>query len=188
MSAPEDEVTPGFIDRRASSKPDAQNEDEKPDVNPTTDKTLEQQLAEAEEKAAGYLASWQRSAADFQNYKRRNEEERAELARIANVALILNILPLVDDFERALQSVDARIAGLTWMDGIRLIHRKFQNLLEMAGVSEIEADGQTFDPNLHEAVTSAEGEEGKVVAVVQKGYKLGDRVIRPAMVVVGKGS
>jgi molecular chaperone GrpE len=106
MSAPEDEVTPGFIDRRASSKPDAQNEDEKPDVNPTTDKTLEQQLAEAEEKAAGYLASWQRSAADFQNYKRRVEQEREENSRFANAAMVMNILPLLDDLERALQNVD----------------------------------------------------------------------------------
>jgi molecular chaperone GrpE len=100
--------------------------------------------------------------------------------------MIINILPLVDDFERAMQNVDASIAGLTWMDGIRLIHRKFQSLLDMAGVKEIEADGQTFDPNVHEAVTFGPGEDGKVVAVVQKGYKLGERVIRPSLVVVGK--
>jgi molecular chaperone GrpE len=155
-------------------------------VNPQTDKTLEEQLAEAEEKAQGYLASWQRSAADFQNYKRRTDEEKLQLTQLANAAMIINILPLVDDFERAMQNVDASIAGLTWMDGIRLIHRKFQSLLDMAGVKEIEADGQAFDPNVHEAVTFGPGEDGKVVAVVQKGYKLGDRVIRPSLVVVGK--
>ena len=182
MSAPEDEVKPGFTDRRAASQPEAQGEN----VNPSQEKTLEEQLAEAEEKAQGYLASWQRAAADFQNYKRRNEEERAQLTQLATAAMIINILPLIDDFDRAMVNVDARIAGLTWMDGIRLIHRKFQNLLDMAGVKEIEADGQSFDPNVHEAVTFGEGEDGKVVAVVQKGYKLGDRVIRPAMVVVGK--
>lgn len=182
MSAPEDEVAPGFADRRASSQAEAQGEN----VNPSTEKTLEEQLAEAEEKAQGYLASWQRAAADFQNYKRRNEQERVELGRLANAALMINILPLIDDFDRAMQNVDSSIAGLTWMDGIRLIHRKFQMLLDAAGVTEIEADGQTFDPNVHEAVTFGEGEDGKVVSVVQKGYKLGDRVIRPAMVVVGK--
>lgn len=185
MSAPEEEITPGFTDRRASSQqPDAQKEEE--NLNPTTDKPLEQQLAEAEEKAAGYLASWQRSAADFQNYKRRTEEERSEFAKMANAAMIYNLLPLIDDFDRAMQSVDANIAGLTWMDGIRLIHRKFQMLLDSAGVTEIEADGKPFDPNLHEAVTFGPGEDGVVVSVVQKGYKLGERVIRPAMVVVGK--
>ena len=79
-----------------------------------------------------------------------------------------------------------RLAGLTWLDGIRLIHRKFQSLLEMNGVTEIEADGQQFDPNIHEAVMFGEGEDGKVIGVVQKGYKLGGRVLRPAMVIVGK--
>jgi molecular chaperone GrpE len=88
--------------------------------------------------------------------------------------------------ERALQSVDIRLAGLTWVDGIRLIYRKFQAVMEAAGVSEIKAEGETFDPNVHEAIMYGEGEEGKVVAEIQRGYRLGDRVIRPAMVVVGK--
>jgi molecular chaperone GrpE len=150
------------------------------------EKSLEGQLAEEREKAQSYLANWQRAAADFQNYKRRVDQEREELGRLASASLIINLLPLVDDLERALQNVDARLAGLTWVDGIRLIHRKFQALLEMNGVTEIEADGQTFDPTVHEAVMFGEGEDGKVISVVQKGYKLGGRVLRPAMVVVGK--
>ncbi len=145
------------------------------------------QLDEERQKAQSYYASWQRAAADYQNFKRRVEEERSETARFANAALIINMLPLLDDLDRALKNVDAHLAGLTWVDGIRLIHRKFQALVEMAGVEEIDADGQTFDPAQHEAVSQAPGEDGKVVAVVQKGYKLGDRVIRPAMVVVGQG-
>ena len=92
------------------------------------------------------MQNWQRAAADYQNFKRRVEEERSETARFANAALIINLLPLIDDLDRALQNVDTHLAGLTWVDGIRLIHRKFQALLEMAGVEEIEADGQTFDP------------------------------------------
>ena len=150
------------------------------------DKPMTAQLEEAREQAQTYLASWQRAAADFQNYKRRVEQEREDLSRLASVSLIMNLLPLVDDLERALMNVDPRLAGLTWVDGIRLIYRKFQALLEMNGVSEIEAEGQTFDPTVHEAVMFGEGEEGKVTSVVQKGYKLGDRVIRPAMVVVGQ--
>ena len=147
---------------------------------------LRQQLANEKERAEANLASWQRSAADFQNYKRRVEQEREEIARLSNAALIINLLPLMDDLERALDSVDTRLAGMTWLDGLRLIHRKFQALLEMNAVTEIEADGQDFDPNVHEAVTFGEGEENKVIAVVQKGYRLGGRVLRPAMVVVGK--
>lgn len=147
---------------------------------------LRARLEEEKSKAQGYLANWQRAAADYQNFKRRVEQERGETARLANAALIINVLPLLDDLERALTSVDARLAGLTWVDGIRLIYRKFQAVLEAAGVSEIKAEGETFDPAVHEAVMFGEGEEGKVVAEVQRGYMLGDRVIRPAMVVVGK--
>jgi molecular chaperone GrpE len=147
---------------------------------------LKQQLSQEKERAEAYLANWQRAAADFQNYKRRVEQEREEVARLANAALIINLLPLLDDLERALASVDARLAGMTWLDGIRLIERKFQALLEMSGLTEIEADGQDFDPNVHEAVTFGEGEENKVISVVQKGYRLGGRVLRPALVVVGK--
>lgn len=149
---------------------------------------LRAMLRDEREKAQSFYGSWQRAAADFQNYKRRIEEERSEAARFANAALIINLLPLADDMDRALQNVDTHIAGLTWVDGIRIINRKLQMLLEMSGVQEIEADARTFDPSQHEAVSQGPGEENKVIAVVQKGYKLGDRVIRPAMVVVGDGS
>jgi len=144
-------------------------------------------LEDERAKAQTYMTNWQRAAADYQNFKRRVEEERSETARLANAALVINLLPLVDDMERALQNIDTHLAGLTWVDGIRLIHRKFQAVLDMAGLEEIAADGHTFDPSVHEAVSQAPGEENKIVAVVHKGYRLGDRVIRPAMVVVGKG-
>lgn len=150
-------------------------------------KSLEEQIAQAKEDAQKYLSNWQRAEADFQNYKRRMEQERDETRRFASAALIINILPILDDLERALGSLDARLAGLTWFEGIALIHRKILILLDNAGVSIIEAEGQQFDPRYHEAVMHAEGEEGKVLAEVQRGYKLYDRVLRPAMVVVGKG-
>jgi molecular chaperone GrpE len=148
---------------------------------------LRAELEDERAKAQSYYQSWQRAAADYQNFKRRVEQDRSEAARFANASLIINMLPMLDDLERALKSVDAHVASLTWVDGIRLIYRKFQALLEMAGVEEIEADGQIFDPAQHEAVSQAPGEDNKVVSVVQKGYRLGDRVIRPAMVVVGQG-
>ena len=164
-----------------------------PDAAATDDTTddpahLKELLAEAERKSQSYMQSWQRAAADYQNFKRRVEDERSEVARLANAALVINLLPLLDDMERALKNVDAHLASLTWVDGIRLIYRKLEALLEQFGVTEIEADGQTFDPAVHEAVSQAPGEENKVVAVVQRGYRLGDRVIRPAMVIVGRGA
>jgi molecular chaperone GrpE len=180
-----------IVDRRASSRlggddaPDEAAVEETP-VEAEDVGTLKARLEEEKSKAESYLANWQRAAADYQNLKRRAEKEREEYGRLATAALVINILPLLDDLERALTSVDIRLAGLTWVDGIRLIYRKFQAVMEAAGVSEIKAEGETFDPNLHEAVMYGEGEEGKVVAEVQKGYRLGERVIRPAMVVVGK--
>ncbi|MEX2237816.1 MAG: nucleotide exchange factor GrpE [Dehalococcoidia bacterium] len=149
--------------------------------------TAEQRVELAEREANEFRGKWMRAAADYQNLKRRSEQERADLARFANASLIINILPILDDLERALDTIDSKLAGLTWVEGIYHIYRKFRQGLESAGVSEIEADGATFDPNVHEAVQHADGEENKVIAVVQKGYKLGERVIRPAMVIVGQG-
>ena len=156
--------------------------------SPAPEATLEEQLAKAKEDAQKYLGNWQRAEADFQNFKKRVEHERDENRRFASAALIMNTLPILDDLERALMSVDAHLAGLTWLDGVRLIYRKLQLILENAGVSAIEVEGQQFDPRYHEAVMHADGPEGLVLAEVQRGYKLHDRVLRPAMVVVGKGA
>jgi molecular chaperone GrpE len=156
-------------------------------AEPETLEAAKALLQEEREKAQRLLANWQRAEADFANYKRRVKQEGDEARRLANAALIINILPVLDDLERALASLNIQLAGLTWFDGIRLIYRKLLLVLESAGVSQIEAEGQPFDPRLHEAVMYGEGEEGKVVAEVQRGYKLGDRVLRPAMVIVGKG-
>jgi len=149
--------------------------------------TLEEQLAAERERAETYYRNWQRSAADFINYKRRGEQERSEAAKLANAALAINLLPVFDDLDRAVESVDAHLAGLNWVQGIIAIHRKFKALLESMGVTEIAAAGEPFDPNIHEAVAQEPGEEGKVLHVLQKGYRLGDRVLRPALVIVGSG-
>lgn len=153
---------------------------------PEDAESLKALIAEEREKAEKYLANWQRAQADFINFKRRTEQEREEAAKFANSMLILNVLPVVDDLERALDSVSTKLAGLTWVDGIRLIYRKLRAVLDAQGLTEIEAEGKEFDPNLHEAVMYGEGEEGKVIEELQKGYKLYDRVIRPSMVKVGK--
>jgi len=187
MYSEEDEHS-RIVDRRASQNEAAGDQAKGEEATNDPKGPLSLQLAEEKERSQAYLANWQRAAADYQNFKRRVEQERDELSRLASAALIINLLPIVDDMERALQNVDAHLAGLTWVDGIRLIYRKFQALLEMSGVEEIQAEGQAFDPTLHEAVMFGEGEEGKVQSVVQKGYKLRGRVLRPSTVVVGRGA
>jgi len=149
--------------------------------------SLKKSLEEEKAKAERYLSNWQRAEADFDNYKKRVEQERSEKDRFASIVLILNLLPVLDDFERAFNSLSAKLAQLTWIDGIRLIYRKLQATLEARGLSEIKTVGESFDPTVHEAVSQGEGEEGKVIEELQKGYKLHDRLIRPALVVVGKG-
>lgn len=150
---------------------------------------LQAKLAQAEAQAAEYKDQYLRAAADYKNFKRRAEIERAELIRSAGADLILKLLPVVDDFDRAVASVPAEIAATPWWGGTQLIAHKLRLLLESQNVKVIEAVGQEFDPNVHEAVLyeEAEGQDGKVVEELQKGYKLGERVLRPSMVKVGRG-
>jgi molecular chaperone GrpE len=163
------------------------NEAEQEEVTVEDIEALKQALAEEKEKAEGYLANWQRAQADFINYKRRNEQEREEISKFANSIIMLNLLPVLDDLERAFSSIPHRLAELTWVDGIRLIERKLWASLEAQGLSRIEAVDKPFDPKFHEAVREDKGKDGIVIEELQKGYKLHDRVIRPAMVVVGNG-
>ncbi len=149
--------------------------------------TLQQALAEEKEKAEKYLANWQRSQADFANYKKRSEQEVGEVIEFVNSALISNLLPIMDDLERAFASVPAELDESNWTEGIKLIYNKFKATLEAQGLTEIKARGEPFDPRLHEAVMQQEGEEGMVIEETQKGYKFKGKVIRPSLVIVGKG-
>jgi len=148
---------------------------------------LKQALAEEIAKAEANLAGWQRAQADFTNYRRRSEQEREESVKFANSLLMLDLLPILDDLERALVSIPARLAKLCWVDGVKLIERKLRATLEAQGLSPIKALGEPFDPNLHEATRQDKGKEGIIIEEVQKGYRFHDRVIRPSKVVVGNG-
>jgi molecular chaperone GrpE len=127
---------------------------------------------------------WKRTAADFDNFKKRAAREREEYVTFANERLVKELLPILDDLERALvAATEHQEAALE--DGVRLVHQSLAGLLSRQGLKEIDAGG-AFDPHVHEALLSqpAEAEEGSVIDVVQKGYTLGDRVVRPARVVV----
>ena len=144
-------------------------------------------LAEARQKAEEYLANWQRTQADFVNYKRRTEQERLDFNSFANANLITGLLPVLDDLERALAAIPEEFAGHDWVEGVRLVERKFKTSLEGQGVKPILALGMAFDPNFHEAVRQDKGQEGTVIGEFQKGYLLHDKLLRPARVVVGNG-
>jgi len=148
---------------------------------------LKQSLMEQKTKAEEYLANWQRTQADFINYKRRNEKEKEELGEYSRAAIVQCVLPILDDFERAVSAVPDDTVDANWVEGVRMIEKKLRTILESEGLSCIEAIGETFDPYQHEAVRQESGEEGVVLNEVQKGYKFNDKVIRASQVVVGNG-
>lgn len=150
---------------------------------------LEAELAKAQGQAEEYLDQWRRTAAEFANYRKRQEREQAEFIRQANAALIIKLLPVLDDFALAFEHIPEEEVNHSWVEGFTLIYRKLQAILEQEGVMPIETVGQPFDPTLHEAVTHEESDEvasGHVIAEVRKGYRLGDRVLRPALVRVAR--
>ena len=147
---------------------------------------LKRQVEDAEAKLAESVEGWQRAAAEFQNYKKRLERDKELMYVSMKGDIIRKVLPALDDLERALQNRPAEDA---WANGIELIARKLQNILESEGVKRIEAEGEEFNPNFHEAISHEPNEDvesGHVIAVVQNGYMFGERVIRPALVRVAQ--
>ena len=133
------------------------------------------------------LLSDSASQADFINYKRRTEQERQDFNSFANANLLCGILPVLDDLERALNAIPEEFSGDDWVEGVRLVERKFKTVLEGQGVKPICALNEPFNPNVHEALRQEKGKEGIVIAELQKGYTLHDKLLRPARVVVGTG-
>jgi molecular chaperone GrpE len=151
--------------------------------------TLRAELAEIEQKADEYLRLAQRTQADFINYRRRIEEERAQQVRDANIAMLQRLFPILDDFERALANASPPELESNWGLGVQLVERNLRGVLAADGVERIEAAGAEFDPRLHEALGAAPSEdvpEGHVLQVVRQGYRKGDRVLRPAQVIVAR--
>ena len=154
---------------------------------PTNDAELEERLAEVERERDEYLNDLKRVAADFENYRKRVARDQEGLVARAHERLVKELLPVLDDLERSLEAA-AQHEEAKLEEGVRLVHRELLEALAREGLVEVETDGQ-FDPHVHEALLSqpSEQEDGSVVEVLQKGYRLGDRVLRPARVVVSQG-
>ncbi len=158
-------------------------------VGDVSNEDLRAQLEEAQREATQFHALMQRVQADFVNYKRRMEEERTALQERANESLVLRLLPVLDDYERALQYVPDVEEFRPWAAGVELVYRNFKGVLESFGVTPIQALGMGFDPMEHESVSyefSDDFAEGMVMSVVREGYKLHGRVLRPAQVTVSR--
>jgi molecular chaperone GrpE len=150
---------------------------------------LQEELASVQEQCKEFSEGWQRERADFLNYRKRIERDQAQLNQVISSNIIRKYLSVTDDMERALANRPQGAESQEWWNGVELIYRKLSGILESEGVQAIPAEGEVFDPVLHEAIThedSTDVESGKVIAVVQKGYRIGDRIIRPALVRVAR--
>lgn len=150
---------------------------------------MTQELEKAQAQSRDYFEGWQRERADFANYKRRIERDQQMVANNIKIDIVKKYLPVLDDMERALKTRPTEGTAGSWAEGIELIYRKLKNILEAEGVKRIPAETQEFDPNFHEAISYEENPDhgsGEIIEVVQQGYTLGDRVIRPAMVRVAR--
>lgn len=194
-SLPDSEITAAEnaadeADLKAACCPDGADEEEDAINLDETLVAMEERLDEAEKKAAEYLDGWQRTQASFANYRKRTEAEQVHWRGAANANLLARLLPILDDFQRAFDALPADFEGHSWLSGIKLIQRKVRSILDAESVVAIElSPGDSFDPLYHQAVVyqEVEGfEDGQIVAEVEKGYILGDRVLRPSMVVVAK--
>lgn len=187
MSRPEDQRSTEADAATGADEPRA-------DAPMSVEAQLEQAQSEAEDnrrKAEAYLDLAQRAQADFVNYKRRTTQELEQKIRDANGALLTQLLPVIDDLQRALASVPADLAEHSWPQGVGLISQKLEGILQRQGLEQIGGEGDRFDPHIHEAVAYEEHpvyDEGQVASVYRVGYRLNDRVLRPAQVVVARGS
>ncbi len=158
-------------------------------VDPLT--ALQNQLQEAETRAAEYLDGWQRSRAEFINFKRRQEQVQQAMRQQATSRLLENLLPVLDDHERAFAAIPQELGEHTWVKGLALVDKKLWAVFEKEGMSVIEVKpGDHFDPYYHQALLhepSDEYDEGQIVEVLQKGYNLGETILRPAVVRVSSG-
>ena len=153
-------------------------------ANAQAEPTLEEQVAALEAERDEHLNDLKRVAAEFENYRKRVARDQESLVARAHERLVKELLPVLDDLERALAAAEEHEEAKL-EEGVRLVHRELAAALQREGLAEIDTDGQ-FDPHVHEALLSqpSDAEEGSVIEVVQKGYTLGDRVVRPARVVV----
>jgi molecular chaperone GrpE len=193
-----EEVGPEAIEEKKEAGPGATEETEAEPSPEEGEKeqaadeltALRQELEQVKATESEYLDGWQRARAELSNARKRFQREQEQAYANAKAGVFVRLLPIADDFERAFETLPRNLLGLTWIEGIALIQRKLRLLLEQDGVAPIEADGQEFDPLLHQAVTHEPSDTvavGHVISELQKGYCMGDRVLRPSMVRVSAG-
>jgi molecular chaperone GrpE len=185
-----DETTNVTDDAASTAESDNNGADGVQPSSPTDDmEAILKQLNEAQQQAGEYLEGWQRARAEFANYKKRVERELQDNREQALGMALKSVLPVVDDFDRALASVPEDIQDNPWVSGVSMVQRKLYRLLEEHGVTAFDPVGEMFDPTRHEAIGSdgvSDAPSGQITATLQKGYLIGEHVLRPALVRVAQ--
>jgi molecular chaperone GrpE len=185
----EPETAPSPVD----SAPDVSSDQQAPEA-PSADRiaTLEVELEKERAAATDYMQRWQRAQADYSNFRRRTEQERDQQQKLYRAQALAIILPALDTLERAFAALPATLRGYSWIDGVALAQLQLEGTLRGAGVEPIEVEvGAEFDPRRHEAIgeiESAEVPAARVAAMIQRGYALGDLLLRPALVQISRGA
>jgi molecular chaperone GrpE len=175
--------------KRTEGSPSPYQKAAEEEVQVGNDEQLTAELEKTRLECKEYFEGWQRERADFANYKKRIERDQVQMSQLLNGTIIKKYLVVLDDLDRALKNRPADAEGAKWAEGIDLIYRKLQTILENENVKRIPAEAELFDPNIHEAIShedSPDHESGQVIEVLQQGYMIGDRVLRPALVRVAK--
>lgn len=187
------EVNKNSHGKGENPKPEDSSEENVEKLNVTEGEELkiedyEKNLEEMVKQSQEFFEGWQRERADFVNYKKRIEREQASLKNFVTSEIIKKYLVIIDDMELALKNQPQDQECANWVTGVNLIYQKLISILEKEGVEQIATDGE-FDPNVHEALTQVEStdhESGHIVEVMRNGYRIGDRILRPALVVVAR--
>jgi molecular chaperone GrpE len=195
-SRPQENVVQAEEENTAATESDAQLADVEEDVVELTYEELQEkveslqtEVERLQKESAEYLDGWQRARAEFANLKKRVEREKSEMRERIISEIISHYLDVLDDYDRALKDRPEENVDEAWIAGLEMIRQKLKAVLESEGVEVIPAEGMDFDPNLHDAISyedSEEYENGQIIEVIKQGYRLGDRVIRPAVVRVAK--
>ena len=179
----------GMPDPEEQSPPQESAQMEAPVDGESQPDALATDVEEYDKELSQMRGTLQRVQADFINFKRRAGEEREDQQKFANTRLVLKLLPVLDDFDLAIDHASGTEVEAPWLEGIKLIHRKLVSLVESENATKIEAEGRDFDPIEHEAMAyqeSADHRQGEILSVVRDGYKIHSRVIRPALVILAK--
>jgi molecular chaperone GrpE len=185
----EEETNPTSAEKAEESQPHNKKAESGAHSSHREHEALKEELEKAHTECKSNLDGWQRERAEFSNYKKRIDRDNAQLSQTITGSVIKKYLVILDDLELALKAKPTNEEGVAWANGIELIARKLQSILDSEGIERINQNKVPFDPNLHEAISNEEAPDfacGEVIEVVRQGYKLGDRILRPAMVRVAR--